>query len=529
MRKLSTFFFLLLFALTIVGCGGSSSSTPVVEPTVVAATDDAYQTLSDTAFTIDAPGVLSNDTGTGLTVSAYDTASAEGGTVAMATDGGFTYTPPVSYIGTDSFTYTATDGATQDTGTVLVTVEPITTFSELQKRLASNAGAGDIFGWSVSISGDYAIVGAPHEDTGGLDIGAAYIFHRDQGGADNWGEVTKLIASDFDDSDYFGASVSISGDYAIVGAYGEDTGGSYAGAAYIFHRDEGGVDNWGEVNKLTASDAQSNDWFGHSVSISGDYAIIGAPYDDTLADHGAAYIFHRDEGGVDNWGEVNKLTASNHGAEDQFGCSVSINGDHAIVGAYREDTGGGNAGAAYLFHRDQGGTDNWGEVTILTASDADASDYFGYSVSMGTDYFIVGASRKDIGGNTVGAAYIFYRNQGGADNWGEVTILTAAAAVEFDNFGRSVSISDDYAIVGAFGEDTGGTDAGAAFLFHRNEGGADSWGEVDKLTASDAQTYDYFGWSVSIDGDSAIVGARDEDFGGTNAGAAYIFEKDLAP
>ncbi len=525
MHRLSAFFFLLLFALIIVSCGGSDSTTPVVADTEVSATDDAYQTLSDTALSIDAPGVLSNDTGDGLSVSAYDKTSVEGGTVVMSMKGGFTYTPPVGYTGADSFAYTATDGANQATGAVLVTIEHIPVFSELQKRLASDGEADDIFGGSVSISGDYAIVGAKEEDSGGTDAGAAYLFHRDQGGIDNWGEVTKLTASDAGAYDWFGHSVSISGDYAIVGAYLEDSGGTNAGAVYLFHRNEGGADNWGEVTKLTASNAGLGDWFGGSVSISDEYVIVGAFHEDSGgSDAGAAYLFHRNQGGTDNWGEVTKLTGSDGEAGDSFGYSASISGDYAIVGAYGESSGGNYAGAAYLFHRNEGGANNWGEVTKLTASNAQASAFFGSSVTISGDYVIVGAFHEDSGGSDAGAAYLFHRNQGGTDNWGEVTKFIASNAGVGDSFGISVSIGGDYAIIGAYGKDAGGPDAGAAYLFHRNVGGADSWGEVTILTASDAGAEDYFGSSVSISGDYAIVGAYGEDSGGNYAGAVYLFK-----
>ena len=220
----------------------------------------------------------------------------------------------------------------------------------MTKLTASDAQAFDQFGLGVSISGDTAIVGARFEDEKGAQAGAAYIFERDEGGADNWGEVTKLTASDAQADDRFGTSVAISGDTAIVGAFAEDEKGSAAGAAYIFERDEGGADNWGEVTKLTASDAQARDFFGISVAISGDTAIVGARLEDEKGSNaGAAYIFERNQGGADNWGEVTKLTAFDGQAFDLFGISVAISGDSAIVGAFGEDEKGGAAGASYIY------------------------------------------------------------------------------------------------------------------------------------------------------------------------------------
>ncbi len=391
-------------------------------------------------------------------------------------------------------------------------------FQEIVKVLASDSETEDYFGYSVSI------VGAEFEDTDGVDAGAAYILYKDQGGIDNWGEVKKIQASDKEAGDRFGESVSISGDYIIVGASYESTGGSFAGAVYIFHKDQGGVDNWGEVKKIQASDKEANDQFGFRLSISGNYVIASSPGEDTGGSNvGAAYIFHKDQGGVDNWGEVKKIQASNKEANDQFGYDVSLSNDYAIVGAGFEDTGGLNTGSAYIFHKNQGGTDNWGEVKKIQASDIQASDFFGLRVSISGDYAIVGSKNEDTGGSKAGAAYIFYKDQGGSDNWGEIKKIQASDKQANDQFGGSVSISGSYAIIGAHWEDTGGN---AAYVFYKDQGGVDNWGEVQKIEASDLEVNDFFGFSVSISDDSAIVGAFQEDSGGINAGAAYIFNCD---
>ncbi len=144
-----------------------------------------------------------------------------------------------------------------------------TVLSEVRKLTASDAQTFDLFGVSVAVAGDTAIVGAYLEDTGGSDTGAAYVFQRDQGGPGNWGEVTKLTASDAQDGDLFGWSVAVSGDTAVVGAFREDAGGDFFsnfGAAYVFERNQDGPNNWGEVKKLTASDAQDVDQFGRSAA-----------------------------------------------------------------------------------------------------------------------------------------------------------------------------------------------------------------------------------------------------------------------
>ena len=399
------------------------------------------------------------------------------------------------------------------------------------KLTASDAEAYDTFGISVAVSGDTAVVGAWFEDAGGRNAGAAYIFRRDHGGTDSWGQVKKLAASDAQAGDQFGFSVAVSGDTAVVGASGEDAGGTQLGAAYIFRRDHGGTDSWGQVKKLSASDARAGDQFGFRVAVSGDTAVVGASGEDGRGSNaGAAYVFQRDQGGTDNWGQIKKLSASDAQAGDRLGISVAVSDDTAVVGAYLEDAGGTQLGAAYIFRRDQGGTDNWGQVKKLTASDAQVGDWFGISVAVSGDIAVVGAYLEDAGGTQVeaaygrnaGAAYIFRRDQGGAGNWGQVKKLAASDAHAGDQFGFSVAVSGDTAVVGANLEGAGGINAGAAYAFRRNQGGADNWSEVKKLTAFDAHAGDQFGFSVAVSGDTAVVGAWVEDAAGSNAGAAYI-------
>ena len=334
---------------------------------------------------------------------------------------------------------------------------------ELLTRIASDAEDGDTFCNSVAISGDTVVVGAVMEDDAGTDRGAAYVFDRNSGGPDAWGEVAKLTASDAEDLDYFGRSVAISGDTVVVGADYADGAGTDCGAAYIFARNQGGPDAWGEVAILTASDAQEGDNFGFSVAISGDYAVVGAHKEDGAAgtDRGAAYVFDRNSGGPDAWGEVAILTASDAEDGDEFGCSVSIGGDFVVVGADHKDGAGTDSGAAYVFDRNQDGTDAWGEVVILTASDAEANDQFGWSVAISSDSVVIGAPYEGDDGVDLGAVYVFHRTTG------TMWKLTAAGAEDGDRFGYSVSISinGDNVVVGAPFEDSTGTDLGVVYIF----------------------------------------------------------------
>jgi hypothetical protein len=377
---------------------------------------------------------------------------------------------------------------------------------QLPKIVASDAEASDSFGYSVALDGNTVLVGAYEEDTGGTDAGAAYVFTRS---GTTWTQQQKLQASDVEESDFFGHSVALSGDTLVVGAYGEDTGGSSAGAAYVFTRTG---DTWTEQEILYASNAGVSNIFGYSVAISGDTVVVGAYKEDTGGSYaGAAYVFTRTG---DTWEEQEILYASNAGTGDRFGRSVALDGDTVVVGAYLEDTGGTNSGAAYVFTRTG---DTWEEQEILFASDAEESDLFGYSVAISGDTMVVGAYGEDTGGSSAGAAYVFTRT---GDTWEEQDILYASNAGGSDWFGYSVDLSGDTVVVGAYFEDTGGNNAGAAYVFTRS---GTTWTDQEILYASDAGASDYFGYSVALDGDTVVVGADGEDTGGSNAGAAYVF------
>jgi hypothetical protein len=402
-------------------------------------------------------------------------------------------------------------------------------WGQVTKLTASDTADRDQFGQSVAISGDTVVVGAYNEDGAGTNYGAAYLFERNQGGADSWGQVKKLTASDPEDEDYFGWSVAISGDTVVVGAYVEDGGGLNRGAAYVFGRNQGGPpDNWGQVAKLTASDAGDHHVLGWSVAISGDTVVVGAPgvQGGGIA-RGAAYLFARNEGGADKWGQVTNLTASDAEDLDSFGHSVAISGDTVVVGAHHEaGVGGDRRGAAYVFERNEGGADSWGQRKKLTASDAEDEAWFGSSLAISGDTVVVGAYGEDGKGIDRGAAYLYVAAGG---HWQEVAIPRAYGAADDDWFGFSVAVSGDTMVVGAYGDDGLGSDEGAAYVLERNQYGLDNWGEVKKLTAMDHQAGDYFGYSVAISGDTVIVGAYGEDGGGNNQGAAYIFARNHNP
>ena len=349
----------------------------------------------------------------------------------------------------------------------------------------------------------------------------------------SWDKIIKAVANDRENMNYYGNAVSISGNYAVVGAIleREDENGNYtypdAGAAYVLFNDG---KSWKQIKKIVAPIRDFNDDFGISVAISGDNIVVGAQQEEqdasesnTIAKAGAAYIFSRNQGGTNMWGLVKKITAPNRSADAYFGKSVSISGDYIIVGAYMEsmtgNNGMNNSGAAYVFRKDQGGANNWGAIKNLVASDRSGSDNFGMSVCITDNYAIVGAYQESRDGApfATGAAYVFKKSQGGTDGWGEVKKLIAPVREAYDYFGYSVSITDEFAIVGAIGEDESESEtntlnnSGSAYLFKNNFSGADSWGMIKKLTAGNREAGDSFGTAVAISGNIAVVGASTEN------------------
>ncbi len=397
------------------------------------------------------------------------------------------------------------------------------------KLIPSDGAADDQFGYAVAISGDTALVSARWDDDHGASSGSAYIFERCQGSGDHWEERIKLTDPDGSASDYFGWSVALSGDTALVGSSSDDDNGADSGSVFIFERDQGGEDKWGLLTKLLTPDGDGGDHFGRSVALEGNIAVVGAEgaYGNVFLS-GSAYIFYRDQGGMDNWGPVAKLIASDGAEGDEFGYVVALNGDTVLVGAPYDDDIGASSGSAYVFDRDQGGADNWGEAAKLTASDPAQYDYFGAKVALSGDTALIGAWGDDDHGEASGSAYLFERDQGGADNWGQVKKLTASGGETNDYFGEAVAIEGDTVMVGAFNDNDNGSGAGSVYIFNRNLGGSGNWGKVTELYASDGAVGDGFGWSVAIDGDTAMVGVWLDDEAGANSGSAYIFSSFLA-
>jgi len=348
----------------------------------------------------------------------------------------------------------------------------------------------DFYGYSVSTDGNYAAIGAYGDD---YYRGSVYIFKR-TGTA--WSFEKKLLAPDGYDNHNFGCSVSLDGERVLIGAFGDE---SYMGSAYIFKRTG---TSWYFEAKLQDYYGDPSDIFGWFVSLKGDYALIGSPGDDGYK--GSAYIFQRSGS---SWTQQYKLTASDGTSGDRFGRSVSLYGDYALIGAWYDDNW---KGSAYVFKRSG---QYWYQEDKLVASDGVASDLFGESVSLYGDYALISSQGDDDNGDNSGSAYIFKRS---GTNWIQQQKLLASDGASSDYFGSSVSLYDNCALIGAALDDT---ERGSAYIFKRY---GTSWSQRAKLTASDATIGDRFGY-VSLYGDYALIGAY---FKGNYQGSAYVFKYD---
>ncbi len=365
------------------------------------------------------------------------------------------------------------------------------------KLTASDGQAEYLFGCSVAISGDYAVVGAKGANE---NRGVAYIYQYD---GTNWTQQDKISASSSVPDDYFGCSVSIDGDYVVIGVEGN----SQFDYIDVFKR-EG--TNWIQQDRLSYSNGSFIHYTGPSVSIKGDYIIAGAKY----SRPGTTYIFKNNGGDWNQQFEFNINTSIIH---DYFGTSVAICEDYAISSTGQSDTGGTTLlDSAHIFKRE--GAD-WFQQTQLVSPDGSWGNSFGCSASICKDFAVVGANEDNENGDYAGSVYIFRHED---VNWIQQVKLLAPDGSPGDRFGSSVSINSNYVIIGSpkDDDDIGGTDCGSVYVFKNNGTG---WTQQKRLTALDADIVNNFGCSVSIGGDYVIIGAEGDNDNGHNSGSAYIY------
>ena len=381
--------------------------------------------------------------------------------------------------------------------------------AQIAKLTASDGVAGDLFGHSVAVDGDTAVVGAYEDES---EKGAAYVLAKDSSGA--WSQVAKLTASDGEAGDIFGWSVAVDWDTVVVGARYDDS-------AYVFTKPGTGWATATETAKLTASDGVVGDWFGQSVAVDGDTVVVGASEDD---ESGSAYVFTKAADSV--WTdatETAKLTASDGDDFDEFGKSVAVDGDTVVAGAPNND----GYGSAYVFIKPAAGWDDATQTAKLTpgATDDGAAGLagtFGAAVAVDGDTVVVGASAYS---GSQGRAYVFTKPSGGWED-AERTAELATSDAEKNQFGWSVAVDGNTVVVGAHTDDASDSvnDSGSVYVFTK---ATDSvWAdatETVKLTAADGASGEQFGWSIAAGGGTVVVGAHWDDDKGADSGSAYVY------
>ncbi|NEP74605.1 MAG: PEP-CTERM sorting domain-containing protein [Okeania sp. SIO2G5] len=307
---------------------------------------------------------------------------------------------------------------------------------------------------------------------------------------------TNFDGSAFDD---FGYSVALSDNTALIGSYRDDDNGSISGSAYLFDITTGSL-----LHKFTAPDGSEFDWFGKSVALSDNIALIGSPLDeDNRTNSGSAYLFDTTTGSL-----LHKFTAPDGSAYDIFGKSVALSDNIALIGSYGDDDNGSSSGSAYLFDTTTGSL-----LHKFTAPDGSLHDNFGNSVAISDNIALIGSPSDDDNGSNSGSAYLFDTTTGSL-----LQKFTAPDGSLHDNFGNSVTLSDNTALIGSYRDNDKGIYSGSAYLFDTTTGSL-----LRKFTAPDGSPFDRFGNSVALNRNTALIGSFRDDDNGTNSGSAYLF------
>ena len=378
--------------------------------------------------------------------------------------------------------------------------------------LQADVVPGDRFGTDIALSEPYLLVSA----VGNNNTGTVYVFRRTH---DDWVQEAKLVPPDASASVRFGTHIALDGETALIGDPGYSQPLPGAGAAYLFERNETGI--WRLVKTLSPPDPRIAGSYGE-VAIEGDTVLVGATgASEAVERQGAVYLYARHHGGSDAWGHVTTLTAPDGAFEDRLGAGLWIEGSHAVVGARWHDAASPNTGAAYLFTRDPGASDQWHFTTKLTASDGARDNFFGTSVAMQGDLILVGAPRADGKSPKAGAAYLFTRGQANTDGWQPGIPLTALDGAPGDRFGATLALREDLIVIGAPGHDGLSTDTGALYVFARQAEASTTWKQSAKLTLPSGTDADAFAQALALRDSLLLVGAPGAF---SNAGATYLYD-----
>ena len=405
-----------------------------------------------------------------------------------------------------------------DSGAAYVFARQGNSWTQQAKLIADDGDSFDWFGSSVAINGDLAVVGAIREDGKGInsDSGAVYVFRRSGG---SWRQEAKVIGLSTREKHNFGHTVKTNGEIFAVGVPKGGSAGN--GAVYFFHY----ADNIWRQNGAALTTRSGNN-FGESIALENRTIIVGSPGDDnSVIDEddergstGAAYIY-RKRG--DRWESIAKLLPHDAIEGDDFGDAVAINGNTVVVGSPDNSAGGPESGAAYIYTK-QG--EKWIKQVKLIDTVSSSEDEFGYSVAITDKTAVVGSRQDDRRGINTGSVYVYtsLTDDKGETRWDKQSVLTADDAAIGAQFGHAVAVDKDTILVGAHGMDDAGVDSGAAYLFART---SDVWNQQAKITGEGIATGDLFGYSVAIDEELVVVGAHGAN---REAGAAFIFVRDNA-
>jgi len=388
------------------------------------------------------------------------------------------------------------------------------------KLFASDPAAANQYGQSVDMKGDWAIVGSNQKNAAGEQSGTAYILYRDASTGE-WGQVAQLFPDNSSLGNvFFGAKVAMGNGFCAVAAGLDDENGVDAGAVYIYKYNGPNPGDWVFYQKILGVNAGEE--IGSSLDYFNEILLVGTIKNaDVAADAGAAYLFAQTPAGTGNWNLVKKLTAPDSDLGDHFGYDVALSGNQAVVTAKDDDEKNVDAGAAYVFAKDQGGANNWGLVKKIMAADGEDDDNLGVSVDLDGGWLVVGANKDDDKGPESGSAYVFYQNQGGVNNWGTYTKLTDYNGGKGEHFGYDVSIDGEHIAVGARWKKVFQSRAGAVFVYHKE---VDGWAEFSILTDPANFYNDQLGSSVVIDNFSILAGIPGEDLSqNTDCGAVLTF------
>jgi hypothetical protein len=332
----------------------------------------------------------------------------------------------------------------------------------------------------------------------------------------SYGKQQKLLPHDGNAEDHFGYSVAIDGTTALVGAHKADAKNiQNSGAAYVYSLGNAG---WQQQAKLIADPAYADDTLGGTVALKNHMAMLGVMRrDDKGEDAGAVFAFERE---ANSWSQKQILTAIDAKAGDAFGQSIALTARFLVIGAPRSDTPHKDSGSAYVYVREK---DTWQFQAKLMAKDGAAGDLFGISVAIDGDTVLVGADLNDEQAEKAGAvyAYVFDGKQ-----WHHQAKLMAKDGANTDIFGVRVALFGDTALISARRDDLEGVgaDAGSAYVFERTK---EKWTQTQKLVAPDGKADDRFARGVALNKETALISAMHHDAIGNNAGALYVFKKQL--